>query len=128
MWAFLGVRGTIALALGLTLFASLGLLKWEHNAKIKAQSERDTAKMAAAISQQQILLYQEREEIKAKAGKKRGQINDWQQKGDLDSLRDDFNAPGGVRKLPANTPGGAQGSTGYYDSADPGTRYQEAPK
>ncbi len=102
--------------------------KWEHSAKLKAQAERDTAQLAASISQQQVLLYQEREEIIGQGTKKRGQINEWKAKGDLDSLVDDFNNPDGVRRnLPANPPGGAKGPARKYRAQGSGEEYQEAP-
>jgi hypothetical protein len=128
IFAFIGIRGTIAAGLGLALIISLGLLKLEHNAKLRAQAERDTAQLAASISQQQILLYQEREEVTAKAEKKRGKLNEWQTRGDVDSLVDDFNAPGGVRRnLPTNPQGGAKGPASKYRAQGTGEAYQEAP-
>jgi hypothetical protein len=128
MFALLGIRGMIAAGLGLALIAVLGLLKLEHNAKLRARAERDTAQLAASISQQQILLYQEREAIKDKSGKKRGKLNEWQTQGDVDSLVDDLNAPGGVRrKVPANPQGGSSGSARKYRAQGTGETYQEAP-
>lgn len=113
---------------GLAVLAVLGLLKIEHGWRLDVEKERDTAKIAAGISQQQLLLYQDREEIKAKANKKRGNLNEWEKKGDLDSLADDFNVPIGVRrKVPANPPGGVKEPARYHDPADPGTQYQETP-
>jgi hypothetical protein len=113
---------------GAAVLVVLGLLKWEHSAKLKAEAQLATAKTAAEISQQQLLLYQEREEIKSKFTKKRGAVNEWEKKGDLDSLVDDFNAPNGVRRqAPPNSSGGVKGPASYHDAADPRTSYQEAP-
>ncbi len=128
LFTFLGIRGTIAAALGLALAVALTGLHFEHAWRLKAQAERDGAIMAGKIYQERLNLADEREKIISQASKKRGQLNDWQRKGDLDSLRDDFNAPGGVRRnLPTNPPGGAKGPAGYHDSADPGTSYTETP-
>ncbi len=112
---------------GLVVLAVLGLLKWEHNAKLKAQGQLATAQTAAAISQQQLLLYQEREEIQGKAQKKRGKLNELQRKNDLDGLADDFNAPNGVRRArPANPPGGVKAPARYKDAGGTGPEYEEA--
>ncbi|HAY22628.1 MAG TPA: hypothetical protein DCY27_10785 [Desulfobacterales bacterium] len=111
----------------LAVLAILGVLKWEHEAKLKAQAQLATAQTAAAISQQQVLLYQEREEIKAKATKKRGKLNELRQKNDMDGLADDFNSSGGVRHaLPANPPGGAKAPARYKDAGGTGPEYEEA--
>ena len=113
---------------GAAVLVVLGLLKWEHTAKLKAEAERDTAKLAASISQQQLLLYQDREAIKDKGSKKGEQLNEWQQQGDLDSLVDDLNAPDGVRRnLPSNPQGGAGGPASRYRAQGTGEAYQEAP-
>jgi hypothetical protein len=112
---------------GLAVLAILGVLKWEHEAKLKAQAQLATAQTAAAISQQQVLLYQEREEIKAKATKKRGKLNELRQKNDLDGLADDFNSPGGVRHaLSANPQGGVKAPVRYKDAGGTGPEYEEA--
>lgn len=128
IWSFLTSRLGGWIIGGAAVLAVLGLLKWEHSAKLKAEAALATARTAAAISQQQLLLYQEREEIKSKATKKRGTINEWQQKGDVDSLVDDFNAPGGVRRpVPANPGRSTQGPAGKYRAQGSGEAYQEAP-
>ena len=112
---------------GLAVLAILGVLKWEHEAKLKAQAQLATAQTAAAISQQQVLLCQEWEEIKGKATKKRGKLNELRQKNDLDGLADDFNCPGGVRyPLPANPQGGVKAPDRYKDAGGTGPEYEEA--
>ena len=112
--------------------ALIGSLTWagcERNAKQKAEAQAELFKTAAGISQQQLLGAQEREEIRTKAAQKRGQINVWKEKNDLDSLSGDFNAAGGVRGK--SGPGGGQAKSGaatgnkYTDGT--GTAYQEAP-
>ena len=127
IWSVLSSRLGGWIMGALAVLAILGVLKWEHEAKLKAQAQLATAQTAAAISQQQVLLYQEREEIKAKATKKRGKLNELQQKNDLDGLADDFNSPGGVRhSLPANPPGGAKAPSRYKDASGTGPEYEEA--
>ncbi len=127
IWSVLSSRLGGWIMGGLAVLAILGVLKWEHEAKLKAQAQLATAQTAAAISQQQVLLYQEREEIKAKATKKRGKLNELQQKNDLDGLADDFNSPGGVRHaLPANPQGGAKAPARYKDAGGTGPEYEEA--
>lgn len=127
IWSFLSSRLGGWIIGGLAILAVLGLLKWEHAAKLRAQEQLATAQLAAAITQQQILLYQEREAIQTKAAQKRGKLNEWQTKNDLDSLSNDFNAAGGVRRLPANPPGGVKTPAGKYSAPGTGETYQEAP-
>jgi len=107
----------------------LGAWKWEHAAKLKAEAEAQLFKTAAGISQEQVLGYQERAEIQAKATKKRGQLNDWQRQGDLDSLSGDFNASGGVRggSGAASSKGSPQPATRGKFTDRTGAQYQEAP-
>jgi hypothetical protein len=127
IFQFIGVRGVIALALA----AALGLCyvgyKVEKYAKEKAQAALATKTTANEIMQEQIKLYQEREEIKATATKRRGNLNALQQKNDLDGLADDFNSPGGVRHaLPANPQGGVKAPARYKDAGGTGPEYEEA--
>jgi hypothetical protein len=127
IWSVLSSRLGGWIMGGLAVLAILGVLKWEHEAKLKAQAQLAMAQTAAAISQQQVLLYQEREEIKAKATKKRGKLNELRQKNDLDGLADDFNSPGGVRHpVPANPQGGAKAPARYKDAGGTGPEYEEA--
>jgi len=127
IFQFIGIRGVIALALA----AALGLCyvgyKAEKYEKEKAQASLATKTTANEIMQEQIKLYQEREEIKATATKKRGKLNALQQENDLDGLADDFNAPGGVRHaLPANPQGGVKAPARYKDAGGTGPEYEEA--
>jgi hypothetical protein len=113
---------------GLAVLAILGVLKWEHEAKLKAQAhDATTTKGYQILNEGYLKLYQEREEIKAKATKKRGKLNELRQKNDLDGLADDFNAPGGVRHaLPANPQGGVKAPARYKDAGGTGPEYEEA--
>lgn len=127
IFQFIGIRGVIALA----LTAALGLCyvgyKAEKHEKEKVQAALATKTTANEIMQEQIKLYQEREEIKATATKKRGMLNALQQKNDLDGLADDFNSPAGVRHaLPANPQRGVKAPTRYKDAGGTGPEYEEA--
>ena len=133
IWSLLASRLGGWIVGGVAVLAVLGLLKWQNNAKLKAQAQRDAAQMAAKIGQEAFIeLYEDREKIKTKASKLRGKLNEWEKHGDLDSLSADFNNPGGVRRaLPLNRSSGSGGPqkapARYSDPADPKTQYQEAP-
>jgi len=113
---------------GLVALVLLGILKLEHNAKLKAQARAATAEQGMKIGYESyIKLYQEREQIKDKAGKERRKLHELEKVNDLSGLRDDFNQPGVRRPRGANPPGSPQAPATYYDPAAPGTQYQEAP-
>jgi len=111
---------------GLTVLALVGLWKWEHAAKIRAETKAAMAEQGMKIGYEAYAkLYQEREKIKDQAAAQRRKINELEKTNDLSEY---FNAPGGVRRgRPANPPGGPQRPTTYYDPAAPGAQYQEAP-
>lgn len=106
-----------------------GAWKWEHAGKLKAQAKLATAEQGYKILNDGYLkLYQEREKITAKAATQRRILRELEKANDLDGLRDDFNAPGGVRRpLHSNSQGSTQAPAAYYDPTAPGTQYQEAP-
>jgi hypothetical protein len=129
IWSFLTSRlgGWVVLS-GVTLVL-LGVLKLEHNAKLRAEAREATMKAAYQIGYEgYVKLYQERDKIKAQADSQRRKLNELQQNNDLDGLADIFNSPGGVHhSLPPNSPGGP-GRPARYKTAD-GTpaEYQETP-
>jgi len=114
---------------GLAVAAVLVVLKLEHNAKLKAQAGKAAAKQGLQIGYEgYVKLYQEREAIKAKADGQRRKLNELQQANDLDSLRDDFNSPGGMRRpVQPNTQGGVKTPVRYKAADGSGVEYQEAP-
>jgi hypothetical protein len=89
-------------------------ISYLHNRALKAEAREATAKQALQIGYEgYVKLYQEREAIKARASKKRGQIN----ASTLDDLINRTNAPDGVRRpmLP-NSQGGVKTPTLIRDS------------
>lgn len=114
---------------GLAVTAVLVVLKWEHSAKLKAQSARAAAEMGLQIGYEGYAkLYQEREAIKAKADQQRRKLNELRQTNDLDGLADTFNNPNGVRRpVQPDSKGGAKAPARYRDADGSGTAYQEAP-
>ena len=113
---------------GLTVLAILAVLKWEHEAKLKAQAhDATTTKGYQILNEGYLKLYQEREAIKSRADKQRRDLRALQEKNDLDGLADNFNSPGGVRHtLPANPQGGAKAPARYKDAGGTGPEYEEA--
>ena len=114
---------------GLAVLANLGLLKLEHNAKLKAQAhDATTTKGYQILNEGYLKLYREREAIKSRADKQRRDLRALQEKNDLDGLADDFNSPGGVRHpVPANPKGGSKAPARYRSADGTPTEYQEAP-
>ncbi len=109
---------------GLTVLIVLGLLKLEHHANEKVRAQLVTVEQYKGILEEQLKLYQEREDIKAKAAKKRGKINVLRQNQDYIGLVDSFN---GLRQpLPANPQGSAKAPTKYREAGGAGPAYQEA--
>ena len=104
---------------GVAVLILLGLLKWEHAAKVRAQESLATAQKAVELGYEgYVKLYQEREAIKEKADVQRRQLNEMRQAHDYDGLSDTFNRPGGVRPPGTpDTPRGPKGLTRYRDSA-----------
>ncbi len=103
--------GGVALAL-------VGSVLWggcERSAKLKAEANLATTTRGYRILDEGYLkLYQEREAIKDKASKKRGQINE----GTLDDLIGLTNNPGGMRHaVSPNSGGGPKAATVIRDSA-----------
>jgi len=125
VWSFLTSRLGGWLAAGVAVLILLGLLKWEHAAKVRAQEKLATQVLAYEILNQGYLqLYQDREKIKTEAATQRRKIDELLQRHDYDGLSDTFNRPGGVREPGASNPrGGPTGLTRYHDSA--GTEFTD---
>jgi len=114
---------------GLAIAAMLVVLKIEHNAKLKAQGEAAAARLGMQIGYEgYVELYQEREEIKAKADQQRRKINELRKTSDPDGIVDLFNNPGGVRRpVQPNPQGGTKAPARYHTSGGTPTEYFEAP-
>ena len=127
IWTFLTSRLGGWIVGGLAVAAVLVVLKLERSAKLKAQAGKATAEQGLKIGYEgYVKLYQEREAIKAKADQQRRKLHEMQTANDLDSLADDFNNPGGVRRpVRPNPPGGSKAPARYHDAGGSGAAYQE---
>lgn len=125
IWSFLTSRLGGWIVAGLAVMVLLGLLKWEHAAKIRAQEQLATAQKAVEIGYEgYVKLYQEREKIQAEATAQRRKLDELRRTHDYDGLSDTYNKPGGVRPPGTpDTPRGPKGLTKYRDST--GTEFTD---
>lgn len=122
LWSLLTSRLGGWVVGGATVLIVLGILKLEHNAKLRAQARAATAEQGMKIGfESYVKLYQEREQIKEKYAKEKEKIH----ASSLDDLVRRSNNPGGV--LPSVRPdsiGGVKGFTVVRDSAGKLFKYE----